>query len=134
MTERWKQRFENFEKAYKLLKEVVDMGLSTLSDLEQAGTVQRFEFTFELAWKLMKDYMVFQGVDVDTSFPREIIKEAFQSGLIRNDAPWNLMLKDRNILSHRYDETSFHEALMRIETVHFVEISHFYTYLKGQAS
>ncbi|MCB9982402.1 MAG: nucleotidyltransferase substrate binding protein [Rhodospirillales bacterium] len=132
MGERWKQRFENFEKAYLLLKEVVDAGIADFSDLEQEGVVQRYEYTFELAWKVMKDFMEYQGVQIENSFPRSIIKQGFQAGLIKDVVPWGIMLKDRNILSHRYDETVFRDALARIENMHMSEFSALYEYLKGQ--
>lgn len=132
MSERWEQRFEHFEKAYLLLKEVVDTGIADLSDLEQEGLVQRYEYTFELAWKVIKDFMEYQGVQIENSFPRSIIRQGFQAGLIKDVVPWELMLKDRNILSHRYDETVFRDTLGRIEDAHMSEFSALYDYLKGQ--
>ena len=70
---RWKQRFQNFEKALMHLKEAVEK--KNLSDLEKAGTIQIYEFTFELAWKTVKDYL--EEKEVVVKFPRDAIKEGF---------------------------------------------------------
>lgn len=75
---RWHQRFENLERAFRLLQEAA--GRQSLSDLEAEGMVQRFEYTFELAWKTLKDFLELQGFSV--AYPREVIKTAFQVGLI----------------------------------------------------
>jgi nucleotidyltransferase substrate binding protein (TIGR01987 family) len=75
---RWKQRFENFEKAYKRLQEVIDT--PELNELERNGLIQRFEFTVELAWKTLKDFLNAEGFDIKS--PKETIRQAFQSGYI----------------------------------------------------
>ena len=62
---RWKQRFENFERAFMLLKEAFEKGIAEMSDLEKEGVVQRFEYTFELAWKTLKDYLIHSGILFD---------------------------------------------------------------------
>lgn len=98
---RWKQRFENFKKAQTFLKESLEK--ESLSKLEQAGIVQAFEFTFELAWKTLKDYLNYKGVEV--LYPRDVLKEAFKSGLIEDGELWMDMLGSRNLMSHTYKET-----------------------------
>jgi len=55
---RWRQRFENFERAFLLLREAFEKDPAAMSDLEKEGAIQRFEYTFELAWKTLKDYLV----------------------------------------------------------------------------
>ena len=72
---RWRQRFNNFEKALLLLQEGLAKGAEKLSNLEKEGIVQRFEFTFELAWKTMKDYLEFSGILFDQVTPRSVIKD-----------------------------------------------------------
>jgi nucleotidyltransferase substrate binding protein (TIGR01987 family) len=99
---RWKQRFQNFEKALNQL--MVAVGKKDLSDLEKAGCIQFYEFTFELAWKTLNDYLTFQSVSV--KFPRDTIKEAFKYGLIDDGDIWMDMLEKRNLMSHTYDETN----------------------------
>ena len=83
---RWKQRFENFSKAFKQLDEAIKV-YPNLSDLEKEGLVQRFEYTFELAWKTLKDYLESKGVIV--SFPRDVIKEAFAAQVVEDGSSFN---------------------------------------------
>jgi len=97
---RWKQRFVNFERAYSLLESVIDQ--DNLTDVERAGLIKFFEMTFELSWKLLKDYLEFEGYDVKS--PREAIKQAFQIGLIEDGQTWLIALEDRNLTTHTYDE------------------------------
>ena len=66
---RWKQRFDNFDRAFVLLREALEPGLAALSQLEKEGTIQRFEIAFELAWKTMKDYLEENGLVVSPATP-----------------------------------------------------------------
>ncbi|NFI05214.1 nucleotidyltransferase [Clostridium botulinum] len=97
---RWKQRFENFDKSYKLLKKYSNKPITT--ELERAGIIQFFEMTFELAWKVLKDYLESEGYMVKS--PRETVKQAFQIGLIDNGHIWIDALSNRNLTTHTYDE------------------------------
>ncbi|SFQ33121.1 nucleotidyltransferase substrate binding protein [Salibacterium halotolerans] len=109
---RWRQRFENFNKAYRTLMEAVEQ-YPVLSTLEKEGMIQRFEYTFELAWKTLKDYLESQGIDV--TFPREVLKTAYQHDLIDNGEIWLEMLESRNILAHTYNEERFYLAVEKIK-------------------
>ncbi|MEI8390644.1 MAG: nucleotidyltransferase substrate binding protein [bacterium] len=126
---RWKQRFENFEKAYNLLKEGLDLKIENLSNLEKEGVIQRFEYTFELGWKTLKDYLEYQGIKA--SMTRDTIKEAFAAKIIDNGQAWIDMLEDRNLTSHTYDETKTNEILEKINNFYFKELKQVYNYLKG---
>ena len=77
---RWKQRFENFERAYLLLREAFEKDPAAMSDLEKEGVIQRFEYTFELAWKTLKDYLVYSGVVFDQITPRSGVRRQDHSG------------------------------------------------------
>lgn len=110
---RWKQRFENYEKALKLLREAL-ANVDSLSNLEKEGTVQRFEFTVELAWKTLKDYLEFNGVLLDQSTPKYIVKQAFAAKIISNGQLWIDILDCRNQMSHKYDEAAFDKAAHEI--------------------
>ncbi|BCJ85669.1 nucleotidyltransferase substrate binding protein [Effusibacillus dendaii] len=97
---RWKQRFHNFEKAFKNLEEA--LAKTELSKLEKAGVIQIYQFTFELAWKTTKNYLEEKGVSV--KFPRDTIKEAFKYEIIEDGELWLDMLQKRNLMAHTYDE------------------------------
>ncbi|SFM28965.1 nucleotidyltransferase substrate binding protein [Salibacterium qingdaonense] len=109
---RWRQCFENFNKAYRMLMEAVEQ-YPALSTLEKEGMIQRFEYTFELAWKTLKDFLEAQGVDVP--FPRDVLKTAYQYNLIDNGEIWLEMLESRNILAHTYNEERFYLAVEKIK-------------------
>lgn len=102
---RWKQRLDNYckalsrlEEAAKLLKESKE---AYLYDLAKEGLIQRFEFTHELSWNLIKDYLSFQGVSVGGS--RDAFREGLKLGLVE-DKSWMESIKVRNLTSHTYDE------------------------------
>ena len=104
---RWKQRFEGYQRALDRLQQPIAGGIERLSQLEKEGLIQRFEFTFELAWKTLKDYLVYQGVTLETVTPRHTIKAAFAAGIIADGQLWIDMLESRNAMSHQYDEARF---------------------------
>ena len=126
---RWKQRFENFEKAFLQLKDAVDR-YSSLDDLSKEGLIQRFEYTLELAWKTLKDYNEAQGFI--TKSPREAIKQAFQTNVVDNREIWLEMLEKRDLLAHTYNEKKFNEALTEIYNSYFKEIENLYKLLKSE--
>jgi nucleotidyltransferase substrate binding protein (TIGR01987 family) len=111
---RWKQRFQNFERAFKLLREALERGPETLSMLEKEGVIRRFEYTFELAWKTLKDYLEEGGLVISPVTPREVIKEAFAAKVISNGEVWINMLDNRNLLTHTYDFSVFDKAVTAI--------------------
>ena len=127
---RWEQRFQNFEKAYLQLKSSV-IEVENLSDLEKEGMVQRFEYTFELAWKTLKDYLQEQGVDA--RFPREVIKQSYHYGLIEDGEIWMVMLDNRNTMAHTYNEKTFRQAVSDIVSNFYPAITSLYHYLKKNA-
>ena len=116
---RWKQRFENFDRAFILLREVQERGIGSLSLLEKEGTIQRFEFTFELAWKTLKDYLEEQGIILQEATPRAVIKAAFSAGILDDAQIWIDILQYRNLLSHTYDFKILDKALKNIEEHYF---------------
>lgn len=108
---RWQQRFENFDRALSLLKDALSRGPTVLNQLEKEGTIQRFEYTLELAWKTIKDYLEESGVVLSAVTPRQVIKDAFAARLIADGQTWIDMIDHRNLLSHTYDPTNFEEAV-----------------------
>jgi nucleotidyltransferase substrate binding protein (TIGR01987 family) len=116
---RWKQRFQNFSRGLTLLSQALENGPSALNQLEQEGVVQRFEFTFELAWKTMKDYMEEDGVIITPLTPKQVIKSAYASKIIEDGQCWVNMLNHRNLLSHTYDFSIFEKAVIAIH-IHYL--------------
>jgi nucleotidyltransferase substrate binding protein (TIGR01987 family) len=111
---RWQQRFSNFHRAFELLREALERGPAALSALEKEGVIQRFEYTFELAWKLLKDYQEAEGMVISPLTPRQVIKDAFAAKLLPDGQIWVDMLDHRNLLSHNYDEKVFAIAVEAI--------------------
>ncbi len=126
---RWDQRFVNFEKAFNQLKNAVER-IESLDNLAKEGLIQRFEYTFELAWKTLKDYLESNGIV--TKFPRETLKHAFQTELLENGETWLDMLEKRNLLAHTYDEKNFQKALETILNLYYPEMLKLYLFLKNE--
>lgn len=106
MTEdiRWKQRFDNFRRAlHQLTLAIRLMEQRPLSDLEQQGLIQGFEFTHELAWNVLKDYLEMEGIQGLVG-SRSTVREAFKRGLISDGEAWMDMIEKRNLSSHTYNQ------------------------------
>jgi nucleotidyltransferase substrate binding protein (TIGR01987 family) len=100
---RWKQRFSNYKKALNSLKGAVDLAHKReLTDLEKQGMIQAFEFTHELCWKTMKDFIIEKG-NQEVFGSRDAVREAFNLGLIFDGESWMLMIESRNLSSHTYN-------------------------------
>ena len=111
---RWKQRLQNYEKALATLKNAVELAAAReLTDLEKQGTIQAFEFTFELAWNVMKDYLEEQGI-TGIIGSKGAVRQAFNKGLIEDGQVWMDMIKDRNLAAHSYDEETAKELIVAI--------------------
>ncbi|MDJ0763825.1 MAG: nucleotidyltransferase substrate binding protein [Myxococcota bacterium] len=132
-TPRWKQRLENFEKAYVLLQDAFRNDISTLSDLEKEGVIQRFEYTFELAWKTLKDYLTHSGILLEQITPRSVIKAAFAAKIIQNGQLWIDMLKRRNLMSHVYERDTFEATIERIGAAYLDAFDQVFTLLKEKS-
>jgi nucleotidyltransferase substrate binding protein (TIGR01987 family) len=108
---RWKQRFDNFDRAFVLLREALERGPSALSMLEKEGVIQRFEYSFELAWKTVKDYLEQSGVVLPQVTPRQVLKAAYAAKILGDGQVWIDMLDHRNLLSHTYDFSVFNKVV-----------------------
>ncbi|MBM7866647.1 nucleotidyltransferase [Heliobacterium gestii] len=116
---RWVQRFSNYQKALRQLKEAVDLMKSRdLSNLEKQGTIQAFEFTYELAWKMLKAFLKDRG-NTQIYGARDAFKEAFQLGLIEDGQLWMNMIQSRNMTNHVYDEGTANEMIQLIRDRYF---------------
>jgi len=124
---RWKQRFQNFEKAFNSCKEALNK--SNPNELERNGIVQRFEFTIELCWNTLKDYMEAEGFQFKPT-PKETIRQAFKSGLIEDAQLLIDALDIRNELSHDYNGEKFKKSEVEIRNRIFPAIENVYLFLK----
>ena len=105
-----------------------------LNDFEADGLIQRFEFTFELAWKLMKSYAEFQGTDKEIMGSRDAIRWAFENKIINDSGIWMEMVKRRNDTSHTYDEETAAEVVIHIKDSYYQAFMALYDRMKGLAS
>jgi nucleotidyltransferase substrate binding protein (TIGR01987 family) len=129
---RWKQRAENFSKAVGLLRDALKDGPAALNVLEKEGTIQRFEYTVELAWKTLKDYLEASGLRLGSVTPKSVVKAAFSARLIPDGQIWIDMLEHRNLLSHRYDPSLIAEGLEQIEARYLPAIEELLALLRKQ--
>lgn len=118
---RWIQRFSHFTKALSQLREAVALAQERpLSKLEEQGLIQAFEFTHELAWNTLKDFLEEHGVQ-NLYGSKDATREAFKTGLIENGEAWMNMIQSRNLTSHTYDEAIAAEIASAIRATYFAE-------------
>ncbi len=111
---RWQQRFDHYLKALSQLKKAVELSQQrSLTELEQQGLIQAFEFTHELAWNVIKDYFEYQG-NVSITGSRDASREAFQKGLVQDGAGWMEMIKSRNKTSHTYNQSVANDIVEKV--------------------
>ncbi len=102
---RWRQRFDNFQRALQQLTFAIQLEQQRpLTDLEQQGLIQGFEFTHELAWNVLKDYLEMEGIQGLVG-SRSTVREAFKRGLVGDGEVWMDMIEKRNLSSHTYNES-----------------------------
>lgn len=100
---RWHQRLANYQRALASLTAAVELSRQrALSDLEQQGLIQAFEFTHELAWNCLRDYLRYQG-EQNITGSRDATRGAFSVGLIADGEQWMDMIANRNRTSHTYN-------------------------------
>ncbi len=125
---RWKQRFVNFEKAFQTLERTV--AIENPSEAERGGLIQFFEMAFELSWKTLKDYLEADGFQLAS--PRDVLKQAFQSGIIKDGHTWIEALDDRNLAAHTYNEATALKIEQLIRDKYFPAIVELYNWLKPE--
>jgi nucleotidyltransferase substrate binding protein (TIGR01987 family) len=113
---RWLQRFANYRKALRQLDEF--MALEPMSKFEEQGLIKAFEYTYELAWNTLKDFLSYQGLQEITG-SRDAIRKAFSVGLIENGETWMKMLEGRNRTSHTYNEITAKEIANDIKATYY---------------
>ena len=124
------QRIENYNKAFNLFKKVREEYIKDKgNDTFKLAITQSFEIVFELAWKVLKDYMQENGLNVN--YPKEVIKEAFNMETIKNGQIWIDMLNTKNLSAHEYNEEKINPMLERIAYDFYGELSLFSEQIKA---
>lgn len=111
---RWKQRFDNLQRAYQRLRWALEIHQQDPdNDLIRMAVIKAYEFTFELSWKTLKDFLAYNGIDA--KLPREVLKQAFATGLVIDGQLWIDMLEERNLMAHTYDDATARKAVDQIQ-------------------
>lgn len=108
-----KDKLEDYKKALKKLKIALEKD-PHVDEIYLDGTIQRFKFVYELSWKLMKNYLEYQGIEV--SSPRETFREGFKSNLIEDATQWINLMQNKNRTSHTYNEETAWDIYDKIKT------------------
>ena len=145
---RWEQRFSNYRKALRKLAEAVDYiktniievdsgksekPVEALNEIIKEGLIQRFEYTFELAWNVMKDYTEFQGIS-NVNGSRDSIREALQLHLISSGNTWMDMVSSRIKTVHTYNESTADEIYFKILKDYFPAFKDFESTMEAKRS
>lgn len=110
---RYDERKQDYHNSVLRLQKAIKPDPTTL---EIDGILHRFEFTFELAWKTLKDYLEYMGFIEKIGSPREVIQTAFKQGVIQNGEEWIDMMLSRNALSHLYDEKESRKIYKKVQS------------------
>ena len=113
---RWQQRFKNYQKALAQLRKFISKG--ELSELEEQGLIKAFEYTYELAWTTLKDFLEYQG-HAGIYGSRDAIRKAFELNLVQDGQGWMDMLESRNKTSHTYNEEIAQEICQAVQIRYF---------------
>lgn len=111
---RWKQRYQNYLKALSQLASALSVHNETAESLIKEGILQRFEFTHELAWKVMKDYLEYEGHQGLTG-SRSASRLAFSLGIVDDGQVWMDMIESRNRTVHTYDERILEQEFAKVQ-------------------
>lgn len=128
---RWQQRFANYNKAFARFNEVKEVLNKDINNkIIQMALIQTFEFTYELGWKVIKDFLKYNGIDV--KLPREVIKEGFAAGIITDGQAWIDMMSDRNATSHTYNEEFALQIIHNILSKYSIAFGDLQIFLSGK--
>lgn len=128
---RWKQRFQNYGKAFNRLRAAIEIVKKDPdNELLQCGLIQTYEFSIELAWKTLKDFLEEEGFMVQS--PKSVVRQAYQSAYIDNVDDWIQALNDRNLTVHTYNDAVAAEVLKDINERYFFMLEAFYNDFKAR--
>jgi nucleotidyltransferase substrate binding protein (TIGR01987 family) len=126
----WIQRFNNFKKAFGQLSGAIELAAQRdLTNLEKQGLIQAFEYTHELAWNTLKDFLENRGVG-NMYGSKDVTRAAFKSALIENGETWMQMIESRNLSTHTYDEATAEKITSAVIHLYFVEFKGLQTRLE----
>ncbi len=124
---RWKRRFNNFSKALGQLTKFIEKG--QLNELEEQGLIQAFEYTYELAWNVLKDFFAYQG-ETEIRGSRDAFRMAFNRGIIQEGQIWMEMIRSRTLTSHTYNEEMARKIAADVVNRYFPEFVKFHSYME----
>ena len=113
---------DNYLRAVQRLGEALEEYAANPTDTVRDGVIQRFEFTFDLAWKSLKEYMQDQGATPPLQFPKQVLREAYAAELIDDEGVWLDMLNARNQTSHIYDDHTAAVIAAKIQNAYLPEL------------
>ena len=113
---------DNYLRAVQRLGEALEEYAANPTDTVRDGVIQRFEFTFDLAWKSLKEYMQDQGATTPLQFPKQVLREAYAAELIDDERLWLDMLNARNQTSHIYDDHTAAVIAAKIQNAYLPEL------------
>ena len=113
---------DNYLRAVQRLGEALEEYAANPTDTVRDGVIQRFEFTFDLAWKSLKEYMQDQGATTPLQFPKQVLREAYAAELIDDEGVWLDMLNARNQTSHIYDDHTAAVIAAKIQNAYLPEL------------
>ena len=130
---RWHYRFDNYKRAFYLLSDAIEQkNTRELNQLECEGIIQRFEYTWELAWKTLKDYLENDGIVLEKITPKEVIITAIEAKIITDRQKWMNALDDRNAMSHTYSNKVFEQIIDNIAKDYLEILNNLFEKLLGE--
>ena len=131
MAKRWDERISDYKNALKRLKEAIEESKVIDSSTIKDGVIQRFEFTLELSWKVMKYFLNSEGL-TEAKAPRSTIRTGFNNEIIQDAKLWIDMIEDRNLTTHTYSQSTSDEIYGKIINFYYKELEDFYLNVKDK--
>ncbi|WP_028855476.1 nucleotidyltransferase substrate binding protein [Psychrilyobacter atlanticus] len=131
MAKRWDERISDYKNALERLKEAIEESKVIDSSTIKDGVIQRFEFTLELSWKVMKYFLNSEGL-TEAKAPRSTIRTGFNNEIIQDAKLWIDMIEDRNLTTHTYSQSTSDEIYGKIINFYYKELEDFYLNVKDK--
>ena len=131
MAKRWNERISDYKNALERLNEAIEESKIINSSTIKDGVIQRFEFTLELSWKVMKYFLNSEGI-IEAKAPRSTIRAGFNNEIIQNANLWIDMIEDRNLTTHTYSQSASNEIYEKIVDSYYKELEIFYMNVKDK--